>query len=273
MGATKAWYWRPTCRRFMLAFAAILVIAWVLSGFWYFSANSGNWGVWIGQGYVQAWHPAPLPPGWEVNQFYEPDWGYWFPRISLTSLILPLWIPIAFLAYPTIAMLLQSATMRYWVMRFGRSQISTEPPMSRRLPRPIAALVAMLVAPYGADCVARLAFGAIGSFLVDEEADWKRAFLYWLYKKGYHPGNTAFELWMTVLSGFQEGLRPVSALVCAYVTYRLMRRIHWRARHCLDDGTCHQCGYDLTGNISGICPECGADTVRDRVPEAGAEKR
>jgi len=21
---------------------------------------------------------------------------------------------------------------------------------------------------------------------------------------------------------------------------------------------CHQCGYDLTGNISGVCPECGS---------------
>ncbi len=22
-------------------------------------------------------------------------------------------------------------------------------------------------------------------------------------------------------------------------------------------GICHKCGYDLTGNISGVCPECG----------------
>ena len=22
-------------------------------------------------------------------------------------------------------------------------------------------------------------------------------------------------------------------------------------------GTCQQCGYNLTGNISGVCPECG----------------
>ncbi len=24
------------------------------------------------------------------------------------------------------------------------------------------------------------------------------------------------------------------------------------------DGRCRGCGYDLTGNASGICPECGA---------------
>jgi len=23
------------------------------------------------------------------------------------------------------------------------------------------------------------------------------------------------------------------------------------------DGICDQCGYNLTGNISGVCPECG----------------
>lgn len=25
---------------------------------------------------------------------------------------------------------------------------------------------------------------------------------------------------------------------------------------------CQQCGYDLTGNVSGICPECGAEAAR-----------
>ena len=25
----------------------------------------------------------------------------------------------------------------------------------------------------------------------------------------------------------------------------------------LDAGCCYKCGYDLTGNVSGVCPECG----------------
>jgi hypothetical protein len=29
----------------------------------------------------------------------------------------------------------------------------------------------------------------------------------------------------------------------------------WRARP--QPGHCRRCGYDLTGNVSGICPECG----------------
>lgn len=32
----------------------------------------------------------------------------------------------------------------------------------------------------------------------------------------------------------------------------------WRRRHCFPPGTCQNCGYDLTGNVSGRCPECGA---------------
>lgn len=28
------------------------------------------------------------------------------------------------------------------------------------------------------------------------------------------------------------------------------------------DLACPKCGYDLTGNVSGICPECGAAVIR-----------
>lgn len=36
-----------------------------------------------------------------------------------------------------------------------------------------------------------------------------------------------------------------------------------------DDPRCHVCTYNLTGNLSGICPECGTP-VRPRVVEASA---
>jgi hypothetical protein len=35
-------------------------------------------------------------------------------------------------------------------------------------------------------------------------------------------------------------------------TFRWMRRGHWRRT-----GRCLACGYNLTGNTSGVCPECG----------------
>ncbi len=30
-------------------------------------------------------------------------------------------------------------------------------------------------------------------------------------------------------------------------------------------GTCTECGYNLTGNVSGVCPECGAEVPEDLV--------
>jgi hypothetical protein len=36
-----------------------------------------------------------------------------------------------------------------------------------------------------------------------------------------------------------------------------IRRWHRRRR-----GSCVACGYNLTGNVSGVCPECGAEIER-----------
>jgi hypothetical protein len=36
----------------------------------------------------------------------------------------------------------------------------------------------------------------------------------------------------------------------------------WRRRRRLRRGWCGKCGYDLTGNVSGVCPECGRPIVR-----------
>jgi len=35
--------------------------------------------------------------------------------------------------------------------------------------------------------------------------------------------------------------------------------IWWRDRRRIPPGHCQKCGYNLTGNISGVCPECGAE--------------
>jgi hypothetical protein len=38
------------------------------------------------------------------------------------------------------------------------------------------------------------------------------------------------------------------AVICAF---------YWRRRRGFGPACCGQCGYDLTGNVSGVCPECG----------------
>lgn len=63
-----------------------------------------------------------------------------------------------------------------------------------------------------------------------------------------------------VLSGLAAGAAFLALIVVATYVYarrdfRLQERRHrWRA------GLCANCGYDLAGNISGVCPECGTRT-------------
>ena len=42
----------------------------------------------------------------------------------------------------------------------------------------------------------------------------------------------------------------------------------WRGRRQRREGHCAKCGYNLTGNVSGVCPECG--TAIDADAKAGA---
>ena len=44
-------------------------------------------------------------------------------------------------------------------------------------------------------------------------------------------------------------------IISLFTTSRLLR--HRREARRTRRGACRHCGYDLTGNVSGICPECG----------------
>ena len=50
--------------------------------------------------------------------------------------------------------------------------------------------------------------------------------------------------------------------ILAWAAVLTARRVHyaWLVRHDprFKPGHCRSCGYDLTGNLSGVCPECGA---------------
>jgi hypothetical protein len=43
----------------------------------------------------------------------------------------------------------------------------------------------------------------------------------------------------------------------------------WRDRRCIPPGHCRECGYNLTGNVSGVCPECG---MRVQIAGPGTDK-
>ncbi len=50
--------------------------------------------------------------------------------------------------------------------------------------------------------------------------------------------------------------------IVAVPTWYCWRRSRHRYRRRVAHGCCFQCGYNLTGNVSGICSECGAPITR-----------
>ena len=38
--------------------------------------------------------------------------------------------------------------------------------------------------------------------------------------------------------------------------------LFWRDHRLIPPGHCQKCGYSLTGNLSGVCPECGVEIDR-----------
>ena len=66
----------------------------------------------------------------------------------------------------------------------------------------------------------------------------------------YHPGSPGPEFAIGIAFAFSFIAAPFIGIVTIIAGYLL-----YRARPKLE-GICI-CGYDLTGNVSGICPECG----------------
>jgi hypothetical protein len=61
----------------------------------------------------------------------------------------------------------------------------------------------------------------------------------------------------TPMSSISAPLWPLvllTAILPALRWWRRTKRSRWQAI-----GACQRCGYDLTGNVSGACPECGAE--------------
>jgi hypothetical protein len=55
---------------------------------------------------------------------------------------------------------------------------------------------------------------------------------------------------------FLKVIAPVGAVVLMFVILPCVS--HFRASHRAGNkGICPRCSYDLTGNTSGVCPECG----------------
>lgn len=81
--------------------------------------------------------------------------------------------------------------------------------------------------------------------------------------------NVAFD--GALILGFAFSLLESSFIVGGIVLFIVVldargRRDRLKLRF-TDDPRCHVCVYNLTGNLSGICPECGTP-MRSRVVES-----
>ena len=54
-------------------------------------------------------------------------------------------------------------------------------------------------------------------------------------------------------------LVPIAVVYIIWVRYLILRS---RREKRVQTGLCENCGYDLTANASGVCPECGVGVVR-----------
>lgn len=61
-------------------------------------------------------------------------------------------------------------------------------------------------------------------------------------------------LWLSPFSlALLLGAYPLVVVIRSYVRWVRLRR---------SGAVCRTCGYNLTGNVSGVCPECGTEIVR-----------
>jgi hypothetical protein len=64
---------------------------------------------------------------------------------------------------------------------------------------------------------------------------------------------------------FAALLKPVPAVLGLGTLASLCALLPPVRRASTDAPRCDACGYDLTGNVSGVCPECGRATPRGKV--------
>jgi hypothetical protein len=85
-----------------------------------------------------------------------------------------------------------------------------------------------------------------------------------------------FEWWLRTFSRSLPGSEVSVPLWMPFLLVAAPTMFLWlRDRRRVLPGHCGQCGYDLTGNTSGVCPECGMELARSgeaSVPPIGTRE-
>ena len=64
--------------------------------------------------------------------------------------------------------------------------------------------------------------------------------------------------WRSGLSGSGSVFVPIW---CVLLPFAILTHILWRRDRRIPPGHCQECGYNLTGNVTGVCSECGMKIV------------
>jgi hypothetical protein len=177
----------------------------------------------------------PISPGWSVAGYGgQPTLYWWFMRDSnrsWESITLPLWIPLLLAVTPTTIVWLRDRrstleTIHSWLDRI-------RPRQRRKVTFWLVAICCALHAGMAVAAVVGLLI--VYPFFVD-----------------YRPGDRVFQFLEGAILVFML-TSPLWAILWALVWTRAHNRLFDEHQ----GAYCPQCGYNLTGNVSGICSECG----------------
>ena len=225
-GFPPGWRWY---KRHQVQHGAVMVNTWVSSN----ALSSAGFGF---------TNVSPLPRSWPSTYFpsYTRPHPAWWPG-GQGLLIIPLWLPFCLFGIP--ASLLWRREFLQWrrAVNAGRTLVIRER-FGRRTSLGLAALsipFMLVLTPAVAEAVARLAWN------------------WWVYIS---------EIAMRKSDTLWFGMLLFIWLFIPYPIAKLVyRRCRWKSCY-VDASLCIRCGYNLTGNVTARCPECGTP-VENTIPK------
>ena len=183
-------------------------------------------------------------PGWSVGTYSGGIWIWWIAtgaNRAFEWVTLPLWIPVLIIALPTAVLWYRD---RRYTREWCRRLTDWLHPVRRK--RMTLWLVLACTLVHGLVSVATLraifdVSGFFGPFIERAAPKSIVAFINWAL------------WWVFWIAPCLILAAPLWGILWAWLYVRTLNRLGPRPglKHCFE------CGYDLTGNVSGICPECG----------------
>ena len=207
---------------------------------------------WRPDGWDAAAERYPAKPGWSIASFGGDPGLDWWIECSVTrsweGVAIPLWMPFVVIVVPTGLLWYRDRhrTRRAW----ERFTDWIRPRSRRKLYfKTLAGALAVHLFAVIPACMGTV---TLSGFLFPPMFD------------GSWSGVQNASVWLTVVA--VRGT-PLWVVLWAWLWVRWRNRLlmAYQGHHCLE------CGYDLTGNVSGRCSECGAE-VPERLRVAAGER-